>query len=292
MIAWSVRADHRPVEELRRDADLLAPAPRTRRVLRLADAAEHAYLRGHDPGAWQPGDTRPMLASARSVSSAPVPLRASQLSPLLLDLTDHYTMTQFMVRKQTDTVLAGMGDVPSGVATLDGIDYDIRGGIELRMSSSADGTARGNELRAKAIGIRVPPLPVAALHILLLATYAESEPTERTYANVRLHYRDGGEAVLPIRAQRDVPGMTDHDRPTPVGWATNAFAAVGILPLQVFSNPRLANPHPERIIATLDLEASTEGWSEPVFIAITAEPVIPSTDSRMSAQEGKKSSYH
>jgi WD40 repeat protein len=289
MIAWAVRADDRRVEELRRDTDLLAPAPRTRRVLRMTDAAEHAYLRGHDSGAWPPGDLRPTLAMSRNLAGAPVVSRDASTSPLLLDLTDHYTMTQFTVRKQTDTVLAGTGNLPSGVVTLDGIDYDIRGGVELRMPSSADGKARVTELQAKAVGIRVPTVPIAALHVLLLATFAEGEPNERTYANVRLHYRDGSAAVLPIRTQREVPGLTDHDRPTPIGWAINDFAAVGILPLQLFSNPRLANPHPERIIATLDLEASTQGWSEPVFVAVTAEPVIPSANSATSAQDDHKS---
>jgi hypothetical protein len=50
---------------------------------------------------------------------------------------------------------------------------------------------------------------------------------------------------------------------------------IGVLPIQQFAAPRLANPHPDRIVESLDLEASEEGWSEPVFIAITAEPVDP-----------------
>jgi hypothetical protein len=201
-------------------------------------------------------------------------------------------MTDYTIRKQTDTVLVGTNDLPPGVARLDGVDYDIRGGIELRMASVVDGSARGTELRNKSTGIRVPAVPIAALHVLLLATFAEAEPHERTYASVRLHYRDGGEAVLPIRTQREVPGMTDHDRPTPIGWAINAFATIGVVPLQIFSNPRLPNPHPERIIATLDLEASDKEWSEPVFIAITAEPVIATANSGTSAQNGRMPSSH
>jgi hypothetical protein len=49
----------------------------------------------------------------------------------------------------------------------------------------------------------------------------------------------------------------------------------------VYNDPRLPNPHPDRIVATLDLETVPKDWSTPVFFAITAEPVIPGPDSRM-----------
>jgi hypothetical protein len=129
---------------------------------------------------------------------------------------------------------------------------------------------------------------VAAFHALLFISLPVPEPNEREWARIRLHYRDGGEAVLPIRTQREVPGMTLNDRPTPIGWATNAYNNVGVLPIQTYSNPRLANPHPEKIVASMDLEQSDAGWSEPVFIAVTAEPVIAAANSRISEGEDEK----
>jgi hypothetical protein len=281
------------VEELRQDAELLTPPARGRRVLRVADATERAQLRHRDPGAWQAMEPRPAIPSARIVEGWLVPMRDPNTSPFLLDLTNYYTMSPYTIRKDTDTVLADTADLPTGVATLDGVDYDMRGGVELRQASNAAVRARGNDLRSAASGIHLPASPIAALHVLLFAALPLPETTERAYANIRLHYRDGSEALLPIRTQREVPGLTDHDRPTPIGWASGDLASIGAPRSQLYSNPRLPNPHPERIIKSLDLEATKEGWSEPVFIAITAEPVegtrsvsvIPAGDSGSNKEE-------
>jgi hypothetical protein len=267
--AWPVGADRRALPELQRDADLLAPSPRARRVLRLADAAEHAWLRARDPGAWptqQPPAPRSFIHTG---AGGPVSPRSPHATPMQLDLTNFYTVTAFHPHSTRDTVLSTADDLPLGIATLDGVDYDIRGGVELRGDRKQPGSRRSYERQAA--GIQVPPVPVAALHVLILATFAVPEANETVYANIRLHYQDGGQAVLPIRTQREVPGMTINDRPTPVGWAVSDMSTVGVLPIHVFSNPRLVNPHPEKIITSLDLQTG-QGWSEPVFIAITAEP--------------------
>jgi hypothetical protein len=167
--------------------------------------------------------------------------------------------------------LTDLVTLPIGVARLDGVDFDIRGGIELRQRSTGQGS---HALQSAATGISVPPVPVAAFHVLMFTALALPEPAERLYADVRLHYRDGSQALLPIRTQREVPGMTDRDRPTPVGWASiQQLMMIGEFRAQIFSNPRLPNPYPEKLIASLDLETSNSGWAEPVFIAVTAEPV-------------------
>ena len=280
---WNVSMDGRAITALRRDADLLAPAPSTGRVLRMADAAEHAYLRSHDPGLWPPTSGYTALAAARYVEGAPVPRRSALASPLQLDLTDFYTTTPFTNRNLTDTVLMSTANLPMGIATLDGVDYDIRGGIELRMNRLTGIATRTGDFPNEARGVRVPPIPISAFHVLMLANFPVSESLEREYARIRLHYRGGGESVLSIHTQRDVPGMTSHDRPTPVGWEYPGYSIVGVVPIQMFASPRLANPHPERIVESLDLEGSSAGWSEPVFIAITAEPVIPVANSGIAA---------
>ena len=125
------------------------------------------------------------------------------------------------------------------------------------------------------MGIAAPDLPIAALHILMFAPEPATVSSEVIYANVRLHYRDGSQAVLPLRTQRELPGWTNHDRPVPFGWVYGQFLPrLGGQLQQLLSNPRLPNPHPERIIASIDLEASESRWSEPIFFAVTAEPVI------------------
>jgi hypothetical protein len=286
-IVWDTRNDPRAVADLRRDAGLLAPAARNGRVLRIADAAEHAYLRAHDPGAWPDALPRPPLNVARRLGEALVPARSAQATPLQLDLTDFYSLTTETFRSAADTVLMNTRGLPVGLVTLDGFDYDIRGGVELRTRPmTGNGEVRPGDVQSAVSGIRVPAVPIAALHVLMLAALPLPEPHEREYARIRLHYRGGGEATLSIRTQRDVPGMTGHDRPTPIGWADNDLVSVGVLPIQTFPNPRLANPHPERIVESLDLEGSEEGWSEPVFIAVTIEPVIARAESGTNKMQG------
>ncbi len=95
--------------------------------------------------------------------------------------------------------------------------------------------------------------------------------TEQTYVSIRMHYRDGSEAVLPMRTQHEVPGGTDQDRPRypSVGCSATFWRVSGGLQQASFSNPRLSNPHPERMITGIDLEVG-KGFGEPIFFAITA----------------------
>ena len=278
---WPIASDTRRLDALEMDADLLSPSIEGPRLLRMTSVDEHARLRARDPGAWSAHDTRPTPAIARAALQNAIPRRDPDMSPLLLDLTSGYSLGPLSMRKGTDTVLTDLVTLPIGVARLDGVDFDIRGGIELRQQN----TGRGSHgLQSAATGISVPPVPVAAFHVLMFSALALPEASERLYASVRLHYRDGSQALLPIRTQREVPGATDHDRPTPVGWASIVqLMMIGEFHNQIYSNPRLPNPYPEKLIVSLDLETSDTGWAEPVFIAVTAEPVrAPTAEPRKS----------
>jgi WD40 repeat protein len=269
---WPIASDMRRLDALRLDADLLSPSIEGPRVLRMTSADEHARLRARDPGASSAHDARPTPMMARIALQNAIPQRDPDTNPLLLDLTSGYTLGPLSLHKGTDSVLTAITDMPVGVARLDGVDFDIRGGIELRQLNNAVRASR--TLQSAATGISVPPVPIAAFHVLMFATLALPEPSERLYAQVRLHYRDGSQALLPIRTQREVPGTTDRDRPTPVGWASiKRLMMIGEFRSEIYSNPRLPNPYPEKLIASVDLETSNSGWAEPVFIAVTAEPV-------------------
>ena len=140
-------------------------------------------------------------------------------------------------------------------------------------------------IRRKSRAFRVPPVPIAALHILMYAPSETPVGTEVDYAYVRLHYRDGSEARLPIRTQREVPGWTQRDKPVPIGWAEDLeLTKLGLEREKFDSNPRLPNPHPERIIASIDLETGRRRGSQPIFFAVTAEPVIAADKSRIETE--------
>jgi WD40 repeat protein len=285
-LLWPIATDLRDVGELRGESDLLAPAKRGERILRIADAPERARLRARDPGQ-RPFEQRPPVVAARHIDGLAVPARDPKASPALLDLTSFYNIAPESMRSINDTDLAVAAGLPLGVATLDGVDYDVRGALEMRYDSpDPTHTHTGRiMLRSRVAGIPVPPIGIAALHVLLFAPQAISSSTERVYASIRLHYRDGSEAVLPMRTEHEVPGWTDHDQPVPVGWVFGDYLARGGGHRQAtFSNPCLPNPHPERMIASIDLETATE-WSEPIFFAITAEPVIATAKSGSDSGE-------
>jgi WD40 repeat protein len=291
-IAWRLGADVRPTAELRAETELLVtPAPGPR-VLQLPAAAETQRLRARDPGPWQPPEARPVQPVARLISGKPLPARAKDTSPLLLDLTNFYNMAPDASYNLIETSMPAANQMPYGIARLDGFDYDIRGRIELHFGAGKNHTGAEGEVLIpdRVRGISLPAVPIAALHVLLYAPEPTPVGTEITYANMRLHYHDGSQALMPIRTQHEVPGWTDHDRPVPIGWVHGAhLPAIGSWYQELISNPRLPNPHPEKLIAALDLETSNAAWSVPVVFAITAEPVIPAANSvNTGAQEHVK----
>jgi serine/threonine protein kinase/WD40 repeat protein len=282
-LLWPVAADVRNVGELHDEAELLAPAKRGEHVLRIASAGDRARLRARDPGQ-RSTEPRPPIAAARYIDGVPVPERDPHASPLLLDLTDFYNIAPGSLRSLIDTDLAVAVGLPLGVATLDGVDYDVRGALEMRFDAMNNNHA-GRALRSEVGSVPVPPVPIAAVHVLLYAPDFVNASTEHVYATIRLHYRDGSEAVLPMRTQHEVPGGTGHDRPVPFGWVFGDYLVRGGgQRQQPFSNPRLSNPHPERIISSIDL-ATGEGMAEPILFAVTAEPVIPAVNSRIISEE-------
>ncbi|MBS0557334.1 MAG: protein kinase [Proteobacteria bacterium] len=272
---WPLAGSTRSVDALRADAALLAPPDAGSRVLRIADSSERARLRARDPGP-PPNPEPERVVAERWIGPDPMPPRDPAATALQIDMGAVYNRAPTSEMNVMDSIMAALSDLPFGLPRIDGIDYDLRGGLEMRSQGSDARSAARQEFAAPAIvrGLRAPPQPIAALHVLLYAPESVGEPRERVYATVRLHYRDGTQAVLPIRTQLDVPGWTDHDLPTPVGWVIGDMARIiGVLREELISDPRLPNPHPEKIIQSIDLETADQGWSTPVFLAITAEPV-------------------
>jgi hypothetical protein len=233
---------------------------------------ERTDWRRADPGPPVRDETRPTPRVARYVDGFPIIARDPGASPLLLDLTAAYTRSFEFEADFTSSEVSGSLGYAFGIARIDGVDYDVRGVVELRQN--------GEATLARAPGIRVPTTPISAFHVLIYAPLQTPAPEVRDYAYVRLHYQDGSMVRLPIRTQREVPGMTPDNAMTPVGWVRGVFLTqVGSSRQELMSNPRLPNPHPEKLIATIDLEGAGQRFSQPIFFAVTAEPVIAATDS-------------
>jgi WD40 repeat protein len=280
---WPTPIDARPLDELKDAAALLA-ADSGPRVLRATTAAEKSALRARDPGAAAPPEPRPAFAAARWLAGAPVPARPAGLDPLLLDLTDYYTTAPETSYNLIDSVLPSMRGVWFGVPRIDGVDYDLRGGVELRWGKGGRlGTRAFIPIENRAAGIGVPARPIAAFHVLLYLPLPVPESGPREYASITIHYRDGGSERVPLRTNIEVPGLNERDRLTPIAWDQGYdLRLTGEFRSRLVNNPRLVNPHPERLIRSIDVNASSpdHGWSAFVILAITAEPVIAAADSR------------
>ena len=284
---WKVASDRRGTDALRDEAGLLTSDAAGPHVVRAVEATERQRLRRRDPGWRSEPEPRPRPAAARSIVGVPVPVRPAGLDPMLLDLTGFYTSAPESGYNINDSVMPGLHGTWIGTPRIDGVDYDIRGGMELRWGTGRMGSHQVVHVATAARGVAVPAVPIAAFHVLIFATSPVPVDDERVYATVRVHYRDGGEAVLPIRTNREIPGLNEHDSHTPIAWDQgNDLALIGEFHPRQVSNPRLPNPHPDRLIASLDIEAARQDWSAFMIFAITAEPVIASAQSRnTSAQE-------
>ncbi len=274
-VLWPLASDLRPVAELRTQVQLLNPAGGGEHVLQAPGTQERIALRGADPGPPVEDSIAPMPRVARYVDGFPLLARDPAASPLLLDLTQAYTRSSEYVGDYTSTKAGALGGGFGGIMRIDGVDYDARGAVETRR------TGRRNDSKTpmRFKGIHVPATQIAAFHVLMYAPQAIPTSEVRDYAYLRVHYTDGSSALLRIRTQREVPGSTSHDAPTPVGWLPGRILIVlGSSRQELYSNPRLPNPHPEKLIETIDLEAANEGFSEPMFFAVTAEPVIAAAD--------------
>jgi hypothetical protein len=287
-LLWPIAADTRGLAAIREDAALLNPAHDGQRVMQWVHQAERDRLRGQASGEWRAPDPRPPVASIRAIDDQPVPLRDPHASALLLDMTEVYNGAPTTLRTMQDTVLAAASQMPFGLVRLEGIDYDVRGSLELRWDQ---GGGRDGAVPSRATGIAVPQTPIAAFHVLLFAPMDSPAIVAYDYANVRLHYRDGGTVLLPIRTDRDVPGSDDGK--VRAGWVRgDHLRLTGGLRQMMFNNPRLPNPHPERLIASLDLEASADRWSTPVFFAVSAEPATSAAHSRIDPVKTTSEAFH
>ena len=274
-LVWPVAAERRPLVDLRREVALLAPSGMARAVLALPEQAERDRLREADPGPPPAPEKRPTFAAARQVHGLPIPARDPAATPLQLDLTAVYNRATDQQTDVASAAMVGYQGLRSGLARLDGIDYDLRGVIELR--------TRGAAGFDRATGIGVPDVAIAALHVLVFAPLATPASPGQDYARVVLHYADGRTARLPLRTGIEVPAMSGNDRNVPVGWVRSDYLRqIGLTRVQYFSNPRLRNPYPERRIRSLDLEAGRDVLAHPVFLAITVEPVISSAKGSIS----------
>jgi hypothetical protein len=219
---------------------------------------------GGRPGAGGP-------AQAARFDPASVPARDPQARPEWIDLGARYNASL------TNAWMSGtpgddLAQLPRGVATLDGVTFDVRGLVQL-----AGAVGPRSRFPRQVNGI---PVGLACAQLHFLQGCGRTAWDGGRVANVIVHYADGQRATIPIvygenvgdwRAPRPIANGT-------VAWTgTNRIGAVGLYRC-VWANPR-----PAVEIARLDY-ASQLGAEAPFLVAITAQRAVAETAQATQAE--------
>jgi hypothetical protein len=223
--------------------------------------AERAALRRADPGPVSPG---------HFVESPAIPSRQARLSPLLFDLTPWYNRPLAATVQTHESFEVDAPQFVPGVHRLLGVDYDARGTISVSQGEAVPG------IPMRVAGIQPGVSHFVALNVLVTANTMLRTQEQVPYAFLELQYSDGGRARLPILYNRDIKEWwrTRWNTPGRIAWRLRDFGPGLDEPSQSPSmvTVRLVNPHPQREVASLALEAVKMQFSSPSFLAITAEP--------------------
>jgi dipeptidyl aminopeptidase/acylaminoacyl peptidase len=230
-------------------------------VVRVPSRHERSLLRALDPGAWPTPAPRPApaIAGLARHDASPIPARAAGTSDLLLDLTAHYTVGPEGMRNSFAGVRPFLRPNPAGVQRMGGVDYDLRGMIEVE-GAGLEGCV------ATPAGVRA-----AAVHALMSASVRTRERRPRTVAELVWLYADGGQAVVPIRTTLEVQGHGGNDQAVPQPFSTRAPRAAIGLRATTLAAPRLVNPQPARPLRCLGLRT----LGDPIqVLALTLVPAV------------------
>lgn len=266
-LQWSTPSEVRDAATL--TAELAALAEEDQRILRPPTAAERRTLRLRDPGSWPAPVIRPHAQlGAPSRNREPIPLRAPELPPELIDLTAYYNNGPDTVRNFYYNVRPSLHPLPVGRQRIGGTEFDIRGMVQV---VNWDPTVSYKHFESSLECVPLGGQTAVAVRLLLDVSLREPVPVDTELARLRLRYMDGSDALLALRAGRELPSYSGDDSEVPLAFAGNPVLASAGLRDQPFSAPRVVNPHPERALHCLDLSPASPIYPL-VLLAITLEP--------------------
>ena len=268
---WSLLPEVRDAALIREEADLQAPVPgetyrEPSKDLRASWGARDRFretLPMPQAGAW----------SCLRERAGPPP-RLPATPSWLVDLSARYTAALHALQASRRGMHhSGFGNycaVPLGVQRLQGVDYDLRGVVELRGRPGDAASATGR--------LALAPGRYSGLHVLgaIEGTVATGN-TDRPPGRVRFHYVDGGSDNAPLW----LPSLGAE----PASWQDRrevSLAWQGYLPEDEIASGSqawlysslVANPHPERELAAIEIEARVpiSNGNGLVIAAITLAP--------------------
>lgn len=272
-LVWDIAPDTRPVAAIRREFELRGIKPESesgpaRPPLR---ADERATLRARDPGVPAPIAMGAPTVARRLPGGIVLP-RGQDAPPATLDLTDHCNLALGEVSRDTQRAPSDYLWLPQGVQRLLGIDYDIRGAIQL--THPAGFAERATSNGPDSVQLEVAGRKTAAVDVLMLENHggiAQQPGADKVLATAILAYTDGSRAELPIRYGDDVlPWQFGSDS----GDARIALMGrdARTASLMVVYAVHLPNPHPEKALRAMTIAAAPGSGGGNVVLAVTLEP--------------------
>jgi hypothetical protein len=207
-------------------------------------------------------------AQADWLRASRIPARNPRAKANLIDLSPWYN-TALAENWHTGEAGHSVTNLPPGIRSFQGIDFDVRGAIHLSGIQLA--RYRG-DYPPRVDGLRIGG-KLARFHVLHAAACTVPDGTE--IGQFILHYADGQERKIPIQYGQDVRDwwFTPDDSvqtPQPAWTGSNAVATQRGAALRLYVSS-WDNPRPEAQLATLDyVSAMTD--SAPFLIAITVVP--------------------
>ena len=207
-----------------------------------------------------------------------IPLRAPDLSPKLLDLTDFYTGNLSAV-STPNSMGYSLPELPSTFKPLKGVSFDLRGVVQLESGDIPVGAGNRSEpqtvgeISGRPVPERVKGIPVnqrsEALHFLMSCTYGRAALGSEV-AHFVIHYEDGSQETKSILYPNDIAdwvgGNNDRVPEDKIGWQIDR----GEQGERILSEIVWQNPHPDMTITSIDFVSGLKACA-PFLVGITLE---------------------
>lgn len=275
MLDWRIEPERSSIDVLVAELERLLPVDERGEPLRAPTNAERHRLRASDPGPWPELHDRPETPMAPNAAPGlEVPARVPGTSPLSLDLSSIYNHSYQSTSNTFWMPVAGMHRFPVGLQRIGGVDYDMRGIVQVGLVQAPNAPERETLTRIECFAVPAAGTHTPAVHLLVYNGVSTPIETGETLAELTLHYRDHEPVSLPLQAGHELLGYNGDDQRVPIEFATDYILALAGGPFVGLSAPRLVNPHPDSTLDCLDLELAPNPGLLPMgLFAITLEPV-------------------
>jgi len=284
-MSWRLDAETRGTAALRAELERLRPDPTGPSKIGPLSAGERYRLRAADRGEWFVASPAPPPVFAPNARrGVDVPLRDPAASHESLDLAPFYNRDMFVTLNTFWNTLSTFRHQPIGLTRVAGVDYDIRGAVEIGVASREE-LPRDDRLPERLECVPLPPEPIRAISLLGRNGLLDPAPTGQTLGWLTFRYGDGTRERLALRAGYELQGYAGDDGSAPVILATNFALPLVFGPFDALTASLMVNPHEERIPRCFDLELVPPSESFILFAA-TVHPASRPASSDASLQRG------